>query len=356
MQREAALLSAIGVHDGEPDGCTKVMTGTIFLVTRYEYANPALQTTDWYNVYQAARSLGVPQADVHVVLLDGHAASPLDAVWERAFASFQRVKSLEDATGMAAVLCAAKVVVVPIGYRSPLSMIVGGSPPCPAQPEVAAFSEALARSLGLPPRAALPGPGPRQGGGSELTPLLDLQALHSSASAPELPLGAAEDHPCTGPVLRVLFIRRVHYKAHPRSQGQIQMRLANEPEILEALVAWATEWNTKAGTSGQRVQIVNGVMSAIPAHLQLAYARAASLTLGAHGAGLAHVIYQAGKSAVLELRPPGYQGRTRFVSFSKWRGLNYQTWDMKSVSPPPSEVVAKVQAQLQACISDSTAA
>ena len=37
----------------------------------------------------------------------------------------------------------------------------------------------------------------------------------------------------------VLFVRRVHYKAHPRHTGKLEVRIANEDAILEALQAWA---------------------------------------------------------------------------------------------------------------------
>lgn len=39
----------------------------------------------------------------------------------------------------------------------------------------------------------------------------------------------------------VLFVRRVHYKAHPRHSGKLEVRIANEDEILTALEAWAAQ-------------------------------------------------------------------------------------------------------------------
>ena len=168
---------------------------------------------------------------------------------------------------------------------------------CRASPHVRQFGDDMVRGLALgPPRAA--------SSCSEATP-------------------------------RTLFVRRVHYVVHPRHDGKVVRRLENEDAIWEALSA-ATGSGESSG-----VKVVNGVLSALPMRRQVALAQDACVIVGAHGAGLSHVLFAPPEVHVLEIQTPGF-GRPHFIGYTLWAGSHHHLWALPTSSPDVHSVVSRV--------------
>lgn len=58
------------VHNVE---CEAIVKTPVLFVSRAEFANLAMTTTDWYNVWLVSKILGLPR--MPVIILDGHSHS-----------------------------------------------------------------------------------------------------------------------------------------------------------------------------------------------------------------------------------------------------------------------------------------
>ena len=166
---------------------------------------------------------------------------------------------------------------------------------CRREAHVRQFSDDMVRGLGLEPRAA-----------------------SSCAASP----------------VNTLFVQRVHYLAHPRHSGKIVRRLENEDDIVAALVAAAVD-----GAAG--VAIVKGTFSAMSLRAQVVLAQAACVIVGAHGAGLAHVLFAPPEVHVLEIQTPGF-ARPHFIGYTLWAGSHHHLWASDTSTPQVHNVVSRV--------------
>ena len=146
-------------------------------------------------------------------------AGPVDAAWEALSSELLFLKQLVpdtpkttsgDASGRAApllstqhvaagtapVACFERLLLAPGGYQSAISTGINPLKKCSAAGGVMDFSSSMRQLMGVK----------------------------------ESPGGV-----CSGDTLRVLFVRRKNYKAHPRQRGSIVKRLANEAEVYSAL-------------------------------------------------------------------------------------------------------------------------
>lgn len=178
---------------------------------------------------------------------------------------------------------------------------------CPASPHVRQFGNDFVRGLGLAPRAVS-------------------ACVDSDGATP------------------VLFVRRVHYLAHPRHNGQIVRRLDNEDEIVTALEA-------KAGQAN--LHMLNGLFSAMSMKEQVQAALDSCVIVGAHGAGLTHILFAPPGVHMLELQPPAFQ-RPHFIAYSTWSGARHHLWALGSSTPPVSEVVNRVVQIAQGAVVEQT--
>jgi glycoprotein 2-beta-D-xylosyltransferase len=319
------LLTAARVLPSAAAGpvCGKLVEQPVLFITRMEYANLFHTTTDWYNAWAVARILGLapvegaaldamvafaagggltpttlvtpftdaPKLPLHVVFLDGHNAGPMDEGWLGLFPSVSYVKHFGDAP-----LCLARAVFAPFGYQSPLSVgFTQRVGQCAAQPHVRQFGDDMVRGLGLAPRAVS---------------------------------SCAED------VTRTLFVRRVHYLAHPRHNGQVVRRLDNEDEIWAALKA-------QAEGGGAGVEMLNGVFSSQTVRQQVALVQSACVMVGAHGAGLSHVLFAPPEVHMLEIQTPGFN-RPHFIGYAGWAGSHHHVWNVDTSAPSVHTVVSHV--------------
>jgi glycoprotein 2-beta-D-xylosyltransferase len=281
--------------------CAQRVRATVVLVTRMEYANLFHTSTDWYNVWSAARSAGLaptldfvaegltprslvtphttaPKFNAHVVFLDGHNAGPMDEGWLSLFLSVSYAKHFEGPT------CFDRVVYAPFGYVAAISAgIQPMQQKCRTDPHVRRFSDDFVRGLGLAPRA------------------------RSTCGAGAAAGGAAGDADAVGAApTKVVFVQRTHYLAHPRHNGKIVRRLDNEDEIVQSLTAAAA-----GGEAG--VELLRGVFSEMTLREQVRVAQQACVMAGAHGAGLSHVLFAPPGVHVLELQPPAF-ARPHFIA------------------------------------------
>lgn len=114
----------------------------------------------------------------------------------------------------------------------------------------------------------------------------------------------------------VLFVRREDYLAHPRHAGKVQSRLSNEAEVFDSLKSWASnhlECN---------VNLVNGLFAHMSMKEQVRAIQDASVIIGAHGAGLTHIVSATPGTVILEIISSEYR-RPHFQLIAQWKGLEY---------------------------------
>ena len=132
----------------------------------------------------------------------------------------------------------------------------------------------------------------------------------------------------------VLFVRRVNYLAHPRHDGRIVRRLDNEDTIMVAL-------EQSAAQRGD-MKLLNGMFSAMSLVEQVQSVQDACVMVGAHGAGLSHILFAPDGVHMLELQPPQFQ-RPHFIAYSFWAMATHHVWALSDSTPPPTEVVARIR-------------
>jgi glycoprotein 2-beta-D-xylosyltransferase len=324
------LLSVALVRDAaaEPRVCAQRVRGPVVFVTRMEYANLFHTSTDWYNVWSAARAAGLaptldfvaegltprslvtphtaaPKFNAHIVFLDGHNAGPMDEGWLSLFLSVSYAKHFEGPT------CFDRVIYAPFGYSAAISAgIQPKQQQCRTDPHVRRFSDDFVRGLGIAPRA------------------------HSTCGGH----GADGSVPAAGggapAATKVVFVQRTHYLAHPRHNGKIVRRLDNEDEIVQSLAAAAA-----GGDAG--VTLLRGVFSEMTLREQVRVAQEACVMAGAHGAGLSHVLFAPPGVHVLELQPPAF-ARPHFIAYAYWSGAHHHNWPLESSTPNVHGVVTRV--------------
>jgi glycoprotein 2-beta-D-xylosyltransferase len=304
--------------------CTVKLDGPVYLMTRYEYANLFHTSTDWYNAWSATRMLGQPRGTL--IFIDAHCESAMDEAWKALFANVIYAKHFGDN----AVVCMERAILIPTGYQSPLEKGINPLRDCKADARVREFSDMFVRAFDIEPYA-----------------------------------GDACDRDNIG----ILFVRRVHYLAHPRHNGKIVRRIENEDEILAALQTMAAAANnpkpfdstvtdtdtdnqsgpgSRSGSGSRRtrkVTILNGLFSSMTVKEQVAMAQNACMFVGAHGAGLSHILFAPRHTRMLELQTPGFE-RPHFEAYSHWMGGIYEKWLTGTNRPDPQQVVQRVTALL----------
>ncbi|RWW24893.1 hypothetical protein GW17_00010791 [Ensete ventricosum] len=130
----------------------------------------------------------------------------------------------------------------------------------------------------------------------------------------------------------VLFVRREDYLAHPRHSGKIESRLSNEQEVFDAIKVWA------ANQERCKINVVNGLFAHMRVKEQLQAIREASVVIGAHGAGLTHLVAARRKTRVLEIISSMYR-RPHFALISEWKGLEYHAINLAGSYAKPAMVI-----------------
>nr|CAD22108.1 beta 1,2-xylosyltransferase [Physcomitrium patens] len=285
----------------------RVSTPTI-VVTRFEYANLFLTVTDWYSAYITSRVTNLKRRP-RLVFVDGHCKSPMDEAWQAMFSGVHFARHL---TGP---VCFDHLIFAPLGYNSPLfkgldlGLSCTGCAPedIPNNPR---HNTARIREFGE----------------------FFVAAMNTTANV--MPQKAIF-------TFKVLFVRREDYLAHPRHSGKPESRLSNEVEVLEAPQAWASSRSGMKREDGVElsVTIVEGLFAHWALHEQLKIVRESSIIIGAHGAGLSHLLFAMPRETVIvELSSP-FLVRPHFEAMSQWMGMEYHKTDMAISEADCSEVI-----------------
>ena len=301
LNTEAALKSV----------CSLRVEAPVIFVTRVEHANLFHTTTDWYNVWSAAKLAGLeptmdykvekltsrslltpftdsPKFPAHIVFLDGHNAGPVDQGWLSLFLSVSYAKHFSGPT------CFDHLIYAPFGYVSAISVgITTRQQECRTNPYIRAFSDDFVLGLGITPRKTST---------------------------------CADDGPA-----KVVFVQRTVSLSHP---SKLVRRLDNEDEIMKALRA-------QINKDGSKVTLLQGDYAGMSITEQVKSVQDACVIAGAHGAGLSHVLFAPPEVHMLEIQPPLFT-RPHFIAYSFWSGANHHTWTIESSAPSVQKVVSKV--------------
>lgn len=283
------------------DRCqNRVSKPTLFLV-RYEYANLFHTSTDWYNVYAIARAAGLGR-DVNVVFVDGHCQSPMDEAWNTMFPD-GAVSYLKHMSG---TTCYDHAIIVPTGYQAAISTGLTPTQDCAANSRVREFGDMMLSVFGIQP------------------------LRHASEF-------------CNRQNFPVTFVRRGNYKAHPRHSGRIERRMENEQAVFDAFKEWAQSENRA------HIELREGNFADMTMKEQLEMVHSSCMVVGAHGAGMTHVLFSPPGTKVVEVRTPGFR-RHHFMAFSGWAGHEYVKMDVSSTRPDPKSVLQSAQRLMETTV------
>ncbi|KAL5077417.1 hypothetical protein RYX36_016401 [Vicia faba] len=280
------LISKIRVVGRKEFACDQWIEEPTLLVTRFEYANLFHTITDWYSAYVSSRVTGLPNRP-HLIFVDGHCMAQLEETWKALFSSVRYAKNF---TG---TVCFRHAILSPLGYETALfkglteEVICDGAsaqelrqkPDDLKTARLSEFGEMIRAAFGLP---------------------LNLNHVRKPVSGGH----------------NVLFVRREDYLAHPRHGGKVESRLTNEAEVFESLKSWASNYK------GCKINLVNGLFAHMSMKEQVQAIQDASVIIGAHGAGLTHIVSALPKTVILEIISSQFR-RPHFAYIARWKGLEY---------------------------------
>ncbi|PHT44020.1 Beta-(1,2)-xylosyltransferase [Capsicum baccatum] len=303
------LIDSIRLVSANEFHCDKWIEEPTLLITRFEYANLFHTITDWYSAYAASRVTGLPSRP-HLVFVDGHCETQLEETWRALFSSLTYAKNFSGS------VCFRHAILSPLGYETALFRGLSENIDCngasahdlwqnPNDRKTARLSE-----FGEMIRAAFGFPVDRQ-------------------NIPRM---------VTGP--NVLFVRREDYLAHPRHGGKVQSRLSNEQQVFDSVKSWSLN-HTEC-----KLNVINGLFAHMSMKEQVRAIQDASVIVGAHGAGLTHIVSAAPKAIILEIISSEYR-RPHFALIAQWKGLEYHPIYLEGSYADPPVVIDKLSSILK---------
>ncbi|XWS27780.1 hypothetical protein CRYUN_Cryun25bG0009900 [Craigia yunnanensis] len=298
------LVRSIVVVGDNDFTCQEWVEEPTLLVTRYEYANLFHTVTDWYSAYVSSRVTGLPNRP-HLVFVDGHCKTQLEKTWKALFSSLRYAKNLSGP------ICFRHAIFSPLGYETPLFKGLTEKINChgasahdlwqsPDDQKTARLSE-----FGEMIRAAFAFPVNRH---------------HADK--------AVSGH-------NVLFVRREDYLAHPRHKGKVESRLSNEQEVFDSLQRWASNHLEC------KVTLVNGLFAHMTMKEQVQAIQDPSVIIGAHGAGLTHIVSATPNTVILEIISSFFR-RPHFQLIAQWKGLEYHAINLEGSYANPEVVIDRL--------------
>ncbi|EEF33340.1 Beta-(1,2)-xylosyltransferase, putative [Ricinus communis] len=298
------LIGSILVVGDQEFHCDQWIEEPTILVTRFEYANLFHTITDWYSAYVSSRVTELPYRP-HLVFVDGHCRAPLEETWKALFSSLRYAKNF---TGS---VCFRHVVLAPLGYETALFKGLSEEINC---------GGASAHDLWQKPDDR------------KTARLSEFGEMIRTAFGFSVNRHGVEK-PISGH--NILFIRREDYLAHPRHGGRVESRLSNEQEVFDALQIWANNHLEC------KVNLVNGLFAHMPMKEQVRVIQEASVIIGAHGAGLTHIVSATPKTVILEIISSQFR-RPHFQLISQWKGLEYHAINLAGSYANPAVVIDKL--------------
>jgi hypothetical protein len=273
----------------------------------HEYANLFHAHTDLLAVYEACRVLGLSADETQVILLDANPPGPFDEAFRRAFSRRHPVRRVEEHGGRRVRYRHA--VFVPPGYYSFLHASASGGPvPAGMVDSLEDYAAYLLACHDVRPERRAPG----------------------------------------APVRATVIARRPGRAV----DGRLRMprRFGNAEAVVEAL----------RSHGGIRVALVD--LAVLPFAAQLRLVAETDLLVGAHGAGLAHLLCMPRGSAVVEVAPEPPPGAslpyaTLYSDLASFRGITWTSVTTPEVHalqgsilrPDPAGVRAAAGRVLEAC-------
>ncbi|XP_025822531.1 beta-(1,2)-xylosyltransferase isoform X2 [Panicum hallii] len=258
---------------------------------------------DWYSAYVSSRVTNLPNRP-NVVFVDGHCKAQLEQTWEALFSSVTYAKNFSGP------VCFRHAILSPLGYETAMfkglsesfscegasAQSLQGKPDYDKTARLSEFGEMIVASFGLPQD--------------------DIMSSKKSKG------------------LNVLFVRREDYLAHPRHSGKVESRLSNEREVYDAIDKWAKGLKCK-------VNVVNGLFAHMNMKEQLHAILEASVVIGAHGAGLTHLVSATPDTRVLEIISSMYR-RPHFALISQWKALEYHAINLPGSYARITDVISEL--------------
>ncbi|KAF9611214.1 hypothetical protein IFM89_027764 [Coptis chinensis] len=298
-----SLIDSIRLVDSNEFKCSQWVEEPTLLVTRFEYANLFHTGTDWYSAYVASRVTALPNRP-HLVFVDGHCKAPLEETWEALFSSVRYAKNFSGS------VCFRHAILSPLGYETALFR---------GLTEVINCQGATAHDLWE---------NPDDGKTARLSEFGEM--VRAAFGFPVYRNRVPK--PVT--VHNILFVRREDYLAHPRHGGRVESRLTNEAEVFDSIKSWlADHFKCKAN-------LVNGLLAHMSLKEQIRAIQDASVIIGAHGAGLTHIIAATPNTVILEIISSNFR-RPHFALISQWKGLEYHAINLKGSFAEPEIVIDK---------------
>lgn len=302
------LVDSIELTGAKDFQCFEWIEEPTLLITRFEYANVFHTFTDWYSAYVASRVTGLPYRP-NVVFVDGHCVTQLEETWRALFSDITYAKNFSGP------VCFRHAILSPLGYETAWFKGLTEEIDCHG---------ASAHDLWQQPNSR------------KTARLSEFGEMIRAA------FGYPVDRhrPTKSSGLNVLFVRREDYLAHPRHHGKVESRLSNEQEVFAAIKSWVSnQLNCK-------INLVNGLFAHMPMKEQVWVIQDASVIIGAHGAGLTHIVSATPKTVVLEIISSEFR-RPHFALISKWKGLEYHAMNLVGSHAIPSEVIERFSSILK---------
>ncbi|KAE8725464.1 Beta-(1,2)-xylosyltransferase [Hibiscus syriacus] len=285
--------------------CQEWVEEPTLLITRFEYANLFHTVTDWYSAFVSSRVTGLPNRP-HLVFVDGHCETQLEETWKALFSSLRYAKNFSGP------VCFRQAILSPLGYETALfkglsedidcqgasAQELWQSPDDRKTARLSEFGEMIRDAFGFP-----------------------VNRHHSDKAA-------SGDY-------NVLFVRREDYLAHPRHRGKVESRLSNEQEVFDALQSWASN------RQECKVNLINGLFAHMSMKEQVRAIQDASVIVGAHGAGLTHIVSATPNTVILEIISSFFR-RPHFQLIAQWKGLEYQAINLDGSYANPGVVIDRL--------------
>ena len=256
-------MQAVKFHTSFPISSRRIEEPTI-CVQRYEYAHVYFTILDIYNAFLVCNMFSLDPLSVTILWIDGHPKSEMEDLWTTLFKRVTRAGDIKEPVTFSSLFWNI------MGYNSPMHK--GGLKKIPLLEE---FRNFVMRSFKLE----------------------DSRKLNCSS-------------------VRILFIWRRNYVAHPRNpQGRVQRKIKNEDEPEESL---KLEFPSL---------IIRGLqLDTYAMREQLEFVASTDILIGMHGAGLVHSLFLPSHGALVELFPERKIRLTHFRSIALWHGLKYKSW------------------------------
>ncbi|KAL5802347.1 hypothetical protein ACOSQ4_030652 [Xanthoceras sorbifolium] len=299
------LIASIRVVEPQVfNDCVQWVEEPTLLVTRFEYANLFHTVTDWYSAYVSSRVTGLPNRP-HLVFVDGHCKTQLEETWDALFSSIRYAKNFSRS------VCFRHAVLSPLGYETALFKGLNEEINCHG-----AASQDLWQSPDDTKTARL------SEFGEMIRAAFGFQVHRQRTKKPD------SGH-------NVLFVRREDYLAHPRHGGKVQSRLSNEQEVFDSIQRWVSDH------LDCKINLINGLFAHMSMKEQVKHIQDASVIIGAHGAGLTHIVSATPKTVILEIISSQFR-RPHFQLIAQWKGLEYHAINLDGSYANPTVVIDKL--------------